>query len=228
MSQKLFSEEDLLPISALADLVYCERRAALHHLESIWEDNLFTMEGTLLHERASEYETEVRGDIRIVRGLRLRSLRLGLAGKADVVEFYQVSEGQNGVSLEGVSGQWQPVPIEYKRGILRKEEGYEVQLCAQALCLEEMLKTNISVGAIYYGKTKRRLEIAFTASLRQETEEAVARLHRLLEREVTPLSNWGPKCTKCSLSNLCLPKAASGRRDVQAYITKAIFNTEPD
>ena len=228
MSKILFSEEDLIPISALADLVYCERRAALHHVEFIWEDNLFTAEGILLHERAHESGTEVRGDVRIVRGLRLRSLHLGLSGKADVVEFQRVTDGQTGVQLEGIAGLWQPMPIEYKRGALRREEGYEIQLCAQALCLEEMLNVGIPSGAIYYGKTKRRLDIAFNEKLRRETEVAVVRLHELLSGNATPRAVRGPKCERCSLLNLCLPKAASGHRDVHGYMARAVSNVESD
>lgn len=224
----LYTEDDLLPISALQHLLFCERRAALVHIEGLWDENVFTTEGGLLHERAHEPETEVRGDVRIVRGLRLRSLHLGLSGKADVVEFKRVTDGQTGVQLEGVAGLWQPMPIEYKRGALRKEEGYEIQLCAQALCLEEMLDVGIPSGAIYYGKTKRRLDIAFNEKLRRETEVAVVRLHELLSGNATPRAVRGPKCEHCSLIDLCLPKAASGHRDVHGYMTRAVSNVESD
>lgn len=226
MSQVAFPEEDLAPISALADLVYCERRAALHHVELVWEDNLFTMEGTLLHERSDEYETEVRGDLRIVRGLRLRSLRLGLTGKADVVEFHRVSGMEAGVSLDGAPGRWRPVPVEYKRGRLRKEEGYEIQLCAQAMCLEEMLNVTIPSGAIYYGSTRRRLDIAFDEELRRETESAVMDLRELLNGNATPQAIHGPKCEKCSLVDLCLPKVAGKKGDIERYLRKAITEVE--
>jgi len=226
MSPITFSEDDLLPISALADLVYCERRAALHHIEYIWEDNLFTAEGTLLHERADEPETEVRGDMRIVRGLRLRSLRLGLSGKADVVEFHRVPEGEEGgVCLEGAGGRWRPVPVEYKRGRLRHEEGYEVQLCAQAMCLEEMLNVVVPAGAVFYGKTRRRLEIAFDEKLRRETEAAARRLHELLRGDATPKAVPGRKCRCCSLADLCLPRSLEGRMNVAKYLSDTISQT---
>lgn len=226
MNQVVFSEEDLVPISALADLVYCERRAALHHVELVWEDNLFTAEGTLLHERSDEYETEVRGDLRIVRGLRLRSVRLGLSGKADVVEFRRVPETEDGVSLAGVPRRWQPAPVEYKRGRLRKEEGYEIQLCAQALCLEEMLNVRIPCGAIYYGATRRRLDIPFDEDLRRETEDAVIRLHELLKGKSTPQAIRGPKCEKCSLVDLCLPRATGGQKSARGYLAQALAEAE--
>lgn len=224
----LFSEDDLLPLSAVADLVFCERRAALHHIERIWEDNVFTVEGTHLHDRSDEPMTEVRGDIRVARALRLRSLRLGLSGKADVVEFCLLDSAgtDNGMSLKDVDGLWRPVPVEYKRGRLRQEEAYEVQLCAQALCLEEMLNVEVPAGAIYYGQTRRRQELAFTQNLRAETEAAIARLHELLTSGVTPKSEPGPKCERCSLLNVCLPKATGGQRSVDKYLTRAIAESE--
>ena len=223
MSPITFSEDDLLPISALADLVYCERRVALHHIEHVWEDNLFTAEGTVLHERANEPETEVRGDMRIVRGLRLRSLRLGLSGKADVVEFHGVPEGEEGgVCLEGAGGRWRPVPVEYKRGRLRHEESYEVQLCAQAMCLEEMLNVVIPAGAVFYGKTRRRLEIAFDEKLRRETEASVRRLHELLKGDATPHAIENQKCRNCSLIDLCLPSATGRGSGAARYLSKSL------
>ncbi len=217
-----FEEDELLAISALQHLLFCERRAALLYLEGLWDDNVFTVEGTLLHRRANEPGTEVRGDLRIVRGLPLCSLRLGLSGRADVVEFRRVPEGTGGIPIAGAPGRWQPVPVEYKRGVLRKEEGYEVQLCAQAFCLEEMLGTQVLHGAIYYGKSRRRIDIALTEPLRRKTESAVMRLHELLNGKATPLAVQGPKCQKCSLVDLCLPEITDGKADVKSYLEKAV------
>lgn len=227
LGNPIYSEEDLLPVSALADLVFCERRAALHFMEGIWENNLFTIEGTYLHQKVDAMDpTEVRGDLRIARGLRLRSLRLGLSGIADVVEFQRVPEDKLGITFEETTGAWHPMPVEYKRGRLRKEGGYEVQLCAQALCLEEMLNAEIPVGAIFYGKTKRRLEIAFGEKLRQETEKAAERLHELLESDSTPQPVRGSKCERCSLINLCLPRITDKGQSVRRYLSKAIAEAE--
>lgn len=228
MSQTLFTEEDLVPISALADLVYCDRRAALHHIEGVWEDNLATAEGTIMHEQAHEAETESRGDVRIARGLRLRSLRLGLTGMADVVEFRRVGDDAqaNGVHLEGVVGLWQPFIVEYKRGRLRHEEGYEVQLCAQAICLEETLHVQTGSGSLFYGKTRRRLDIAFSEDLRNRTEAAAARLHELLESNTTPKAVHGPKCEQCSLVDLCMPSVTGGKRRVEKYLAEVIKQKE--
>ena len=226
----LFCEDDLLPIRALADLAFCERRAALHHIEGIWQDNIFTAEGTILHERTHDLGTEVRSGVRIARGLRLRSLTLGLSGVADVVEFYRVTgdEGVAGVPIEDVQGLWRPVPVEYKRGRLRREEGYEIQLCAQALCLEEMLHTTVTLGAGYYGKTRRRLELELDGTLRKATEQAAARLHELIDSRVTPSAARQRKCESCSLAEACLPTVLSKRRSARRYLAKAFSTAEED
>ncbi len=215
---KFFSEEDLLPVSALSDITFCERRAALHFIEQIWEDNLFTAEGTILHERVDEgSNTESRGNIRIAYGIRLRSLILGLIGKADVVEFHKTET--DGIKLEGVSGFWVPFPVEYKRGHLRHEHSFDVQLCAYALCLEEMLKVKVPEGAVFYGKTKRRLGVYFDEALRQKTEDTARRLHELIESGITPKAEYSSKCKKCSLVEMCLPKVSSKASN---YLMKAV------
>ncbi|RJP19135.1 MAG: CRISPR-associated protein Cas4 [Candidatus Abyssobacteria bacterium SURF_5] len=232
----MFTEDDLLPISAIEHLVFCERQCALIHLEQVWSENLFTAEGRILHNKThSDEATESRGDIRIARGLRLHSLRLGLAGMADVVEFHRVKETQSSgeqmspavtlppaVALPGVNGLWRPFPIEYKRGKLRHEEGFEVQLCAEALCLEEMMHVHVPAGAVFYGKTVRRLDIVFDAGLRSRTEDAAARLHILFRERKTPKARYEKKCDKCSLFSLCMPKTTGLRKDVQHYLRDAM------
>ena len=224
----LYDEDDLLPISALQHLLFCERRAALVHIEGLWDENISTTEGAILHEQAHEAETESRGDVRIARGLRLRSLRLGLTGMADVVEFHRLTQGAQakGVHLEGVDGLWQPFIVEYKRGRLRHEENYEIQLCAQAICLEEVLHVQIDSGSLFYGKTRRRLDIAFSKDLRSRTEAAAARLHELLGLNITPKAASGPKCEQCSLVDLCLPKVTGTKRIVEKYLAEAINERE--
>ncbi len=231
----MFEEEDLLPISALQHLLFCPRRAALVFIEGVWDENRFTAEGRSLHTRVHKAESESRRDVRIARGLRLRSLRLGLAGKADVVEFDRLSEDAAsatdsrglccGTTLEGVPGLWRPFPVEYKRGRRRREEGYEIQLCAQGLCLEEMLDVEVSQGAIFYAETGRRMEVTFDERLRNETAQAAARLHELIASGQTPRAEFGKKCGKCSLATVCMPKATSARRSVDAYVQKAMTQT---
>lgn len=234
----MFTEEELLPLSALQHLLFCERRAALVHLERIWEENIFTVDGSHLHKKVTEGGSlEARGDLRIGRGLYLRSLRLGLMGKADVVEFHRVkrdsfelgcdsTEAKSVGLTRGSSDRWVPFPVEYKRGRLRREEGYEIQLCAQAICLEEMLGVEVPAGAIFYGKQRRRLEVLFDAKLRNETEAAALRLHELVRSGKTPTCQFEKKCQKCSLLNLCMPKATGSHRSVRSYLARALADSE--
>lgn len=227
----LFSEDDLLPLSVLADLLFCERRAALHLIERIWVDNLFTVEGTHLHQKIDQYlPVESRDSLRIYRGLMLRSLRIGLIGKADVVEFHLVREKgdfsatglEMSIPLAGISGRWLPYPVEYKRGRLRHERGFEAQLCAQALCLEEMLHCAVPEGAIFYGKNRRRQAVRFDERLRKETEAAALRLHDLFRSGKTPPARYEKKCDSCSLLELCLPKIAGAAKNVDRFLSRML------
>ncbi len=213
----MLSEADLLPISALQHLIFCERQCALIHIEQQWTENRFTAEGRIMHERVHEAAAESRGEVRIVRGLRLRSLQLGLIGIADVVELHR--DPDQGVAVAGISGQWRPFPVEYKRGKPKANACDEVQLCAQAMCLEEMLDCAIASGALFYGRTRRRKDIAFDAALRETVTDAASRLHALVAAGITPPAEYGKKCESCSLQDICLPKV---RRSAQAYLQSAI------
>lgn len=218
----MFDEEDLLPLSAIEHVVFCERQAALIHLEQQWNENRLTAEGRIRHEKAHEAGRELRGDVLTVRGLRVRSLDLGLAGQADVVEFHRVPgyAPAAGVPVAGTDGRWRPVPVEYKRGRLRHEEGYEVQLCAQAMCLEEMLGVPVETGAMFYGKSQTRMSVVFDHQLREKTRTAAARLHELVRERATPRAAPDARCPSCSMVNRCLPKATA-RRSVRAYLAQA-------
>ncbi len=216
----VFPEADLLPISALQHLVFCERQCALIHLEGAWADNRLTAEGRALHERVHEPGTESRSDRRIVRSLRLRSLRHGLSGIGDVVEFHRTDElTENAIPIPGLERFWIPFPVEYKRGHPKPTDCDLVQLCTQALCLEEMLSVRVDAGAIFYGQPRRRLEVSFDSALRTTTEGTVARLHKLIGSGVTPPAVYGKKCENCSLMPLCLPKA---KASASAYLRAAI------
>ncbi|HEX4959326.1 MAG TPA: CRISPR-associated protein Cas4 [Thermoanaerobaculia bacterium] len=221
-----FTEDDLLPLSALQHLLFCERQAALIHLERLWAENPLTVEGKHLHERVDSAAGESRGDVRLARSLPLRCLRLGLVGKADLVELHRASEGEAGATVPGIPGLWQPFPVEYKRGRPKPHHADEVQLCAQALCLEEMLGTPVPAGALFYGQTRRRHDVRFSANLRRETEEAAARLHHLLSSGITPKPVREPKCDQCSLIDLCLPDAPahSARRFLDRLLRGASEN----
>jgi len=221
----MFTEDELLPISALADIVFCERRAALHRLEEIWQENVSTIEGHHLHDKVHAGEGESRGTVRIVRGLRLRSLRLGLSGVADVFEFHRLEQNTEGIVLQGVSGRWMPFPVEYKRGVVRHEESFECQLCAQALCLEEMLNCHIPAGALFYGLSRRRKDIFLTNDLRRGTAIAAVRLHQVVNAGITPPATYEKKCEKCSLLAQCMPKTAGGGKSATAWLAAQLDKT---
>ncbi len=216
-----YTEEDLLPISALSHLVFCERRTALIHLEQIWTENIFTAEGRVLHERAHEETSENRIDTRVSRGLRIHSLRLGIAGIMDVVEFIKSSDSTKSnrvIQLTDQEGLWKPLPVEYKRGKPKLDNCDKVQLCAQALCLEEMLDVTIEFGNIFYGKPRRRMTVKFDQPLRKETEDSAARLHELYKRGTTPPPNYSKKCLNCSLVDTCKPKATERYSSASKYV----------
>lgn len=199
----MFSEDDLLPISALQHLLYCERQCALIHIERAWEENLFTAEGRILHEKVDSGQDCVRAGRRIARSLPLRSLRLGLSGIADVVEF--------GPDKSDV------YPIEYKRGRSKVANWDRIQLCAQAMALEEMLGVSITEGALFYGKTRRREAVTFDATLRVETIGASERLHHLVAAGKTPAAHYEAKCDACSLIGLCMPEIPKNK-SVSKYL----------
>jgi CRISPR-associated exonuclease Cas4 len=211
-----FSEDDLLPLSALQHLLFCERQCALIHLEQLWVENPLTVEGRHLHERVDSRETESRGDLHLARSLRLHSLRLGVTGQADLVEFHRAPTGEAGARLPDREGLWLPFPVEYKRGRPKTDRADEVQLCAQAVCLEEMLGTAVPAGALFYGETRRRQEVTFDAVLRDLTASSAARLHFLIAAGATPRPVREPKCDRCSLLNVCLPEAAA--RSARRYL----------
>jgi CRISPR-associated exonuclease Cas4 len=216
-----YSEDELLPLSALQHLLFCERQCALIHLEQVWQENRLTVEGRLLHERVHEQEAETRGDLRIARGVRLRSLKLGLIGMADVVEFHR-TKGEDEIVLPDAAGRWRPFPVEYKRGRPKPDRCDTVQLCAQGMCLEEMLCVFVSGGALFYGQPRRRQEVAFDAELRQTVETAAQRLHALIGAGVTPPAVYEKKCENCSMIDICMPKTAGQNKSAVAYLDEVV------
>lgn len=212
----MYAEEDLLPISALQHLAFCERQWALIHLEQQWRDNVLTVEGHHLHERVHDPDaSEHRGDGHMARSLRLRSFRLGLVGQADVVVFEN-----------GPSGPETPHIIEYKHGRPKSDRSDEVQLCAQALCLEEMLGIPMASGDFFYGKPRRRHQVFFSEALRHETIRLAARLHELSDAGQTPPAVATAACAQCSLIDLCLPKVTGGRKSAARYLRLMVTSLE--
>jgi len=214
----MHNEDELLPISGLQHLLFCERQWALIHLEQQWDENKFTAEGRVIHERAHDGGTENRPGVRIARGVRLRCLRLGLVGQADVIEFHRA---ESGIELPGTLGFWCPFPVEYKRGKPKQNACDEVQLCAQALCIEEMYDTEIRSGALFYGQHRRRTEVRFETTLRDLTASLSARMHELYSAHATPPPIAEPKCDSCSLLARCLPRVLAKPPDVARYLERA-------
>jgi CRISPR-associated exonuclease Cas4 len=210
------SDADLIPLSALQHHLFCPRQCALIHVERLWAENVLTAEGRILHERSDKGGQASRGARRIVQGMPVRSRALGVAGIADVVELFR----------EG--GRWRPYPIEYKRGRPKAHRADEVQLCAQALCLEEMFSVPVPEGALFYGKVRRRHVVAFDPELRALTHEVAAETRALLGAGRTPPPIYERRrCDACSLKGLCQPKRLQRPGAVAAWLRRRIEEGGP-
>ncbi len=217
-----YPPSEYLPLSGIQHFVFCRRQWALIHVEQQWAENALTAEGRVLHRRADDpFFTEKRGDVVIARSVPVASPALGLTGICDVVEFSAAAEG---VQLPGRDGFWQPVPVEYKRG--RKKHGPEdeAQLCAQAICLEEMLLVEIPRGYVFYAQTRRREPVEFTAELRALVRNTAEEMHRYFRRGYTPRVKPSKACRSCSLADLCLPDLQHRRKPASAYIQEQVDN----
>lgn len=209
-----YHEDDLLPVSALSQYYYCPRRAGLLLVEQRWSDNVHTVEGSIIHERVHQAGKESRAEIIRLRSLPLHSLFLGLSGTADSVELYASPVGS---PVKGINGRWEIVPVEFKHGKVREEQEYEVQLCAQAICLEEMLSCTVQRGYIFYANDHRRKEVLFTTELRQLVVEGAKKLHEMIKVGNIPHVSKSRKCQECSMQDECLPKIKlSATRYVEA------------
>ena len=208
--------DDLLPLSALQHYLYCPRQCALIHLEGVWEENRFTAEGRLLHRRVDAGLPGARGGVAEDRSVPVRSERLGLYGIADLVER------RENCASAAASADDMVYPVEYKRGSPKVEDWDRAQLCAQAMCLEEMLGRDIPEGAIFYGQPRRRERVLFDARLRAVVTESCAGLHALLEGGRTPPGRYGPRCRGCSLLSRCMPKAP--RQGVEDYLLRGLLS----
>ncbi|MBP3656826.1 MAG: CRISPR-associated protein Cas4 [Clostridia bacterium] len=207
--------QDPLMISALQHFAFCRRQWALIHIEQVWQDNARTIEGNLMHRRAhDEKQVEKRGDLIIMRGLRVQSARMNVTGICDVVEFHR---HPTGVCLPDYDGLWLPYPVEYKRGKPKAHDADELQLCAQAMCLEEMLLCDVPEGSLYYGEPHRRARVLFTADMRTRVEAMLAEMHQYTQRGYTPRPSPTKGCNACSLKDLCLSKLHK-TQSVASYI----------
>lgn len=213
MERGEYTEDDLFPLSALQHFLFCERQCALIHLEQAWAENRQTAEGRVLHDKAHDGPDETRDGIRTTRGMPVRSLTLGVSGQCDVVEYHP-----GGVIL----------PVEYKRGKPKAHRADEVQVCAQAICLEEMLKRppdSIQRAALYYGQHRRRHDVFLDHDLRALTRATAARLHDMMRAGRTPPPEYAEgKCENCSLIELCQPRALSRRRGARDIFADLIHS----
>lgn len=212
-----YREEDFLMLSGIQHFCFCQRQWALIHIDMLWEENLRTAEGEIMHDKCHDsMSSESRGDILISRGLPVFSRAMGVSGECDVVEFIR---DDNGISLSGREGRYKVYPVEYKQGSPKEHNADVFQLCAQAMCLEEMLVCEISEGALFYGETKRRTKVQFTDAMRTEVREMFELMHHYMKNSYIPKVKPTKSCNACSLKDLCLPKLGRAG-DPQKYILK--------
>jgi CRISPR-associated exonuclease Cas4 len=198
-----YTQDDLLPLSGIQHFLFCRRQWALIHIEQQWKENALTAEGRIMHQRVDDpFFTETRNGVITARSVPVASYRLGLSGVCDVVEF---TASPDGVKLPNRDGLYLPAPVEYKRGKEKHDHSDETQLCAQALCLEEMLSTEIPRGFLFYGETRHRVEIPFTAELRALVKDMSDEMHNYFSRGYTPCVKTSKACRSCSLADICLP-----------------------
>jgi CRISPR-associated exonuclease Cas4 len=214
-----YPEDDWLALGGIQHYTFCKRQWALIHIEQLWEDNARTTSGSLDHKRADDYkQSESRGDILRMHSLRVFSHRLGVTGICDVVEFHRDPQG---VELQGRKGTWAPYPVEYKHGHSKIGDEDRLQLCAEAMCLEEMLGCDIPQAALFYKETKRREVVDLDEELRNCVIETYGQMRDFYNRRLTPEVRRTKACNACSLKNLCMPELEK-KRSVKRYIEQAL------
>ena len=220
----MFREDEYLMLSGLQHFAFCRRQWALIHMEQQWAENFRTADGRLMHDRAHDSDfREKRGDVIITRAMQVASAELGISGECDIVEFHKAADG---IRLNGLDGTYQVIPVEYKRGKPKEDDCDAVQLCAQALCLEEMLCCEIPQAYLYYGETRRRQTVALDAVLRKRTADMIAEMHELFRRQHTPKARRTKACNACSLKDVCLP-VLEKKRSAADYLAEALKGGDP-
>ena len=220
-----YTASDLLPLSGIQHFIFCRRQWALIHVERQWQENALTAEGRILHRRADDpFFTEKRKDVVIARAVPVSSYNLGLTGICDVVEFTMAESAtsSNGVKLPGREETYLAAPVEYKRGKPKHNHSDEAQLCAQAMCLEDMLLTTIPQAYLYYGQTRRRVTVELTLELRELVTKMSAEMHTYFNRGYTPKVKTTKACRSCSLADICLPTLQKKRLTASDYIRQQI------
>lgn len=220
----MYREEDYLMISGLQHFAFCRRQWALIHIEQQWAENYRTVDGKIMHTKAHDSGfREKRGDVVITRAMKISSAELGISGECDVVEFHK---SPNGIYIPSLDGRYSVIPVEYKRGQPKENNCDELQLCAQAICLEEMLCCEIPEAHLYYGETRRRYTVNLDKILRDKTAELIHEMHQLYERQHTPKVKRTKACNACSLKDICLP-VLNKERSAAEYI-KGILNGDEE
>lgn len=220
MTRPEFTPDELLPLSGIQHFIFCRRQWALIHVENQWQENVLTVEGKLLHKRVDDpFFTETRSGTIIARAVPVASYRLGFSGVCDVVEFIDSSEG---VKLPGREGLYLPAPVEYKRGKPKIDPCDRAQLCAQAMCLEEMLSVSIQTGYLYYGETRHRVEVELDADLRKIVGQMADEMHAYFQRGYTPRVKPSKACRSCSLTEICLPGLLEETLPASQYIRRQL------
>ncbi|WP_029201958.1 CRISPR-associated protein Cas4 [Oribacterium sp. NK2B42] len=219
----MYKEDDYLMLSGIQHFCFCRRQWGLIHIEQQWAENLRTTEGLLMHKKAhDDSKSEKRGDLIIMRGLRVKSSKLNVTGICDVVEF---RKDNGGIPLNRYEGRWQPYPVEYKNGEPKESEADVLQLCGQAMCLEEMLACTIKYGALFYGKIKHRVEVEFTDNLRKHVVDTIEEMQSYWKKGWTPRGKLTKSCYACSLNNVCLPELEKSK-SVNKYIQEVLQSDE--
>lgn len=205
----MYDENEYLLLSGIQHFEFCRRQWALIHIEQQWEENYRTADGSVMHRNVHDAGFhEKRGNVVISRAMAVSSARLGISGECDAVEF---RKDASGIDIYGLDGRYIVIPVEYKRGEPKENDSDKMQLCAQAMCLEEMLCCEIDTGYLYYGESRHRMKVEISAELREKTENALKEMHELFRRRYTPKVRRSKACNACSLKNICLPVLCSGR-----------------
>ncbi len=219
----MYREEDYLQLSGLQHFAFCRRQWALIHIEQQWAENFRTADGRVMHEHAHDGSSrEKRGNVIVTRAMRISSAELGVSGECDVVEFHKSPDG---IAIRGLEGKYTVIPVEYKRGQPKDNDCDALQLCAQALCLEEMLCCNIPDAYLYYGETHRRYTVVLDEALREKTVSMIDEMHQLYARQHTPKVKRTKACNACSMKDICLP-VLNKSRSAAEYIRETLWGGE--